>query len=232
MNLGRIAIQNSRTTLISMFLLVAVGVTTFLNYPSAEDPTITIRSASIEASYPGMSAERVEELIASPVETAMREIAEIRSTSKTGSVKITIEVDELINDLALVWQGVRNKINDLKPRLPQDVQGPTVNDQEDLTAIATIALWSDGFTMAELLDVAEDTRDRVYTLDSVRKVQTLGSQQEKTYLGFDPIKLAGLGLSMEQVFGALSSQNIIEPGGAVQLHPIARNGEDRVLSSW
>ncbi len=232
MNLGRIAIQNSRTTLISMFLLVAVGVTTFLNYPSAEDPTITIRSASIEASYPGMSAERVEELIASPVETAMREIAEIRSTSKTGSVKITIEVDELINDLALVWQGVRNKINDLKPRLPQDVQGPTVNDQEDLTAIATIALWSDGFTMAELLDVAEDTRDRVYTLDSVRKVQTLGSQQEKTHLGFDPIKLAGLGLSMEQVFGALSSQNIIEPGGAVQLHPIARNGEDRVLSSW
>jgi len=138
MNLARIAIHNSRITLIGMFMLVAVGITTFLNYPSAEDPTITIRSASIEASYPGMSAERVEELIASPIETAMREIAEIdkiKSTSKTGSVKISIEVDELINDLDPVWQDVRNKIDDLKPRLPQGVQGPTVNDQEGLTAI-------------------------------------------------------------------------------------------------
>lgn len=227
MNLARLAIRNSRITLIGMFMLVAVGVTTFLNYPSAEDPTITIRSASIEASYPGMSAERVEELIASPIETAMREIAEIeeiRSTSKTGSVKITVEVDELIDDLDPVWQDVRNKIDDLKPRLPQGVQGPTVNDQEGLTAIATIALWSDGFTMAEMLDVAEDTRDRIYTLDGVRRVQILGAQQEQIYLEFDPIKLAGLGLQLEQVFGALSSQNIIEPGGE-----IAANGRTVTL---
>lgn len=227
MNLARLAIRNSRITLIGMFMLVAVGVTTFLNYPSAEDPTITIRSASIEASYPGMSAERVEELIASPIETAMREIAEIeeiRSTSKTGSVKITVEVDELIDDLDPVWQDVRNKIDDLKPRLPQGVQGPTVNDQEGLTAIATIALWSDGFTMAEMLDVAEDTRDRIYTLDGVRQVQILGAQQEQIYLEFDPIKLAGLGLQLEQVFGALSSQNIIEPGGE-----IAANGRTVTL---
>ncbi|MGB0507458.1 MAG: efflux RND transporter permease subunit [Pikeienuella sp.] len=218
MNLGRIAIQNSRITLIGMFMLVAVGITTFLNYPSAEDPTITIRSASISASYPGMSAERVEELIASPIETAMREIAEIdeiKSTSKTGSVKITIEVDELINDLPPVWQQVRNKIDDLKPSLPQGVQGPTVNDQEGLTAIATIALWSDGFSMAEMRNVAEDTRDRIYTLEGVRQVQILGAQQEQIYLEFDPIKLSSLGLSMEQVFGALSSQNIIEPGGEI-----------------
>lgn len=218
MNLARIAIGNSRITLIGMFLLVAVGITTFLNYPSAEDPTIRIRSASIEASYPGMSAERVEELIAAPIETAMREIAEvheIKSTSRTGSVKVSIEIDELIDDLPPVWQKVRNKINDLKPRLPQGVQGPTVNDEEGLTAIATIALWSDGFTMAEMLDVAEDTRDRIYTLDGVRQVQILGAQQEQIYLEFDPIRLAGLGLQMEQVFGALSSQNIIEPGGQI-----------------
>ena len=120
MNLARIAIGNSRITLIGMFLLVAVGITTFLNYPSAEDPTIRIRSASIEASYPGMSAERVEELIAAPIETAMREIAEvheIKSTSRTGSVKVSIEIDELIDDLPPVWQKVRNKVGEV--RVPQ-----------------------------------------------------------------------------------------------------------------
>ena len=99
MNLARITIENSRIAIIGIFMLVAVGISTFLNYPSAEDPTIVIRSASIEASFPGMSAERVEELIASPIETAMREIAEIdeiKSTSRTGGVKVSIEVDEEI----------------------------------------------------------------------------------------------------------------------------------------
>ncbi|MEM9736630.1 MAG: efflux RND transporter permease subunit, partial [Pseudomonadota bacterium] len=218
MNLARLAIANSRITIMAIFALIAIGITTFLSYPSAEDPTIQIRTASIEARFPGMSAERVEQLIAIPIETAMREIAEIdeiKSTSRTGSVKITVEIDEEINDLVPVFQDIRNEIADLAPNLPQGTVGPTVNDEEGLTAIATIALWSDGFSMAEMLEVAEDTRDLLYTLDGIRKVQILGSQPERIYLEFDPVKLSGLGVSPEQVFGALAQQNIIEPGGEV-----------------
>lgn len=218
MNLARLAIAHSRITVMAIFALIAIGITTFLNYPSAEDPTIKIRTASIEAQFPGMSAERIEQLIAIPIETAMREIAEIdeiKSTSRTGSVKVTIEIADEIDDLEPVFQDVRNKIADLAPQLPQGTIGPSVNDEEGLTAIATIALWSDGFSMAEMLDVAKDTRDLIYTLDGVRKVQILGSQPERIFLEFDPVKLAGLGVSPQQVFGALAQQNIIEPGGQI-----------------
>ncbi len=218
MNLAKIAIENSRLTVIAIFLLAMIGVVVYLTYPSAEDPTITIRTASIEAFYPGMSAERVEALIAEPIEAAMREIAEvdeIRSSSKTGSVRVAIELHDSVNDLEPVWQDVRNKIDDLKPSLPSGTQGPVVNDEEGLTAVATIALWSDGFTMAEMLNVAEDTRDRIYTLNGVRKVQIFGAQEEHIYLEYEPLKMAGLGIPPEQIFGALSQQNIIEPGGAI-----------------
>ncbi len=218
MNLARLAIANSRITVIAIFALIAVGISTFLSYPSAEDPTIQIRTASIEARFPGMSAERVEELIAIPIETAMREIAEIdeiESTSRTGAVKVTIEIADEINELEPVFQDVRNKIDDLAPQLPRGTIGPTVNDEEGLTAIATIALWSDGFSMAEMLEVAKDTRDLIYTLDGIRKVEILGNQPENIFLEFDPVKLAGLGVPLEQVFGALAQQNIIEPGGSI-----------------
>lgn len=218
MNLARLAIANSRITIIAIFALVAVGISTFLSYPSAEDPTITIRSASIEANFPGMSAERAEELIAIPIETAMREIAEIdeiKSTAKTGAVKVTVEIHDEINDLDPVFQDIRNKISDLAPKLPERTIGPTVNDDEGLTAIATIALWSDGFSMAEMLVVAEGARDLIYTLDGVRQVQILGSQEERVYLEFDPVKISELGVTPEQVFSALAQQNIIEPGGDV-----------------
>ena len=218
MNLARLAIDNSRITLIGIAFVVLVGITTYLSYPSAEDPSIKIRSASVTASFPGMSAERIEDLIAVPLESAMREIAEIdeiTSTSKTGSVKLNLTIRDEISDLDPVFQDIRNKAADVKSSLPEGTQGPTVNDEEGLTAIATIALWSDGFSMAEMRDVARDTRDLLYTLKGVKKIQILGVQEERVYLELEPAKLAEFGVSPQQIFGALEQQNIIEPGGEI-----------------
>ncbi len=218
MNPARLALKNSRITVIAIALITAVGITTYLNYPSAEDPTITIRQASVTASFRGMSAERIEDLIAEPIEAAMREIAaidEIASVSKTGSVKIELTIRDDVGALDPVFQDIRNKASDVKPELPEGTQGPFVNDEVGLTAIATIALWSDGFSLAEMREVARDTRERIYTLKGVKKVEILGSQGERIYLETEPARLAEFGVSPQEIFGVLAQQNIIEPGGEI-----------------
>lgn len=218
MNLAQLAIKNSRITIAAILIVVALGVTTYLSYPSAEDPAITIRSANVTASYPGMSAERVEDLITEPLEAAMREIAEIdeiKSTSKTGSVKLELIIHDSVTDLDAVFQDIRNKADDVKTDLPVGTQGPYVDDEVGLTAVATVALWSDGFSLAEMRDVARDTRDRLYTLEGIRKVQILGIQDERIYLEVTTTKLSQLGVSPQEIFGALKEQNIIEPGGEI-----------------
>ena len=141
MNLAKLALDHSRITIIAMLMIVALGLSTYLTYPSAEDPTIKIRSASVTASFPGMSAERIEDLIAVPLEAAMREIAEIdeiTSISKTGSVKLKLEIRDEVSDLGPVFQDIRNKAEDVKKDLPEGTQGPFVNDEEGLTAIAEV----------------------------------------------------------------------------------------------
>ena len=218
MNLAKLALDNSRITISAIILIVVVGIGTYLTFPSAEDPTITIRNVSITATYPGMTADRVEELIAKPLEAAMREIAEIdeiKSTSTLGNVKLTIAIHDWIDQLEPVFQEIRNKAGDVKSELPEGTLGPVVNDEEGLTAVATVALWADGFSLAEMHDVARDTRDRLYTLTGVRKVQILGAQEERIYLETTPTRLAKLGVSPIEVFGALAQQNIIEPGGEI-----------------
>ena len=97
MNLAKLALDNSRITISAILLIVVVGIGTYLTFPSAEDPTITIRNVSITATYPGMTADRVEELIAKPLEAAMREIAEIdeiKSTSTLGTVKLIVAIHD------------------------------------------------------------------------------------------------------------------------------------------
>lgn len=218
MNLASLALNNSRITIIAVLGIVLIGLSTYLNYPSAEDPTIKIRVASVTANYPGMSAERIEELVAVPLESAMREIAEIdkiESTAKLGSVKLTLEIREDVTDLEPVFRDIRDKADDIKRDLPNGTNGPFVNDEEGLTAIATVALWSDGFSMAEMRDVARDTREILYTLDGVRKIELLGVQEERIYLEMNPARVSELGVSPQQIFGTLAAQNIIEPGGEI-----------------
>ncbi|MEM6492410.1 MAG: efflux RND transporter permease subunit, partial [Pseudomonadota bacterium] len=179
MNLARIALNNSRITLSAILLILVVGIAQYLTYPSAEDPSIAIREATVTASFPGMSPERAEDLLAKPIEAAMREIAEIKdisTTAKTGSVRVKLTLRDEVGVLEPVFQRIRNKASDVQRDLPSGTIGPFVFDEEGLTAVATIALWADGFSMAEMRTVARDLRDRLYTLDGVRRIDLYGVQ--------------------------------------------------------
>lgn len=219
MNLTKLAIENSRLTILGILAVIFAGVSAYVSYPSAEDPTITIREVTIISTHDGMDAEQVEELITEPVENAMREVEgvdEITSTSKDGHSKVKVTIHDRVDNLTPVFQKIRNKANDIRPDLPTDTIGPLVYDEQGLTAVATIALWADGFDLAEMHDVADDVRDRVYTLDGVKKVELFGVQEERVYLEFIPAKLAQFGVSMESIFGQLEQQNIVEAGGDIK----------------
>ena len=220
MNITELAIQNSRLTVMGIILATVLGISTYLSYPSSEDPTIVIRNAVVSAKYPGMSAERVEKLLTEPLENALRSIAEIddiKSTSRTGSTRIDVTIHDWVDDLGPVFQDIRNKVNDARTELPADTKAPSVNDDYGLTAIATVALWSDGFTLAEMRDVARELRKKLYTLSGVKRIELYGVQEERIFLEMDPGKLANLGVSPQEIFASLIQQNVIKPSGTINV---------------
>ncbi len=210
------ALGNSRFVILFQVAIVLFGIFAFLNYPKREDPSIVIREAVVTAHFPGMSTRRVEDLITRKIEEKIREIPEvkeIRSDSKTGvSIVHVIGRDE-VKDIETVWQDLRNKMDDVRPLLPSGTIGPLVNDEFGLTSLATIALWADGFSLAEMRDVARDARDRLYALKGIEKVELFGIQEERIYLEVSNTKIAQLGISPRVIISTLQSQNIILPGG-------------------
>ncbi|MBL4740648.1 MAG: efflux RND transporter permease subunit, partial [Sneathiella sp.] len=171
------AIKNSRITIMMVFMIILMGIYTFLSYPSREDPSITIRVANVTTQFPGMSPERIEELITRPIEEKIREIPEVKhieSDSKTGVSLVKVTLNDDIFDLLPVWQDLRDKMSDVTSSLPKGTTAPVVNDQVGLTAVATIALWADGFSLAEMKDVAKTLSERLYTLDGIKKIERFG----------------------------------------------------------
>jgi multidrug efflux pump subunit AcrB len=75
--LARFGIEKSRFTFLIMIGLIVIGALSYLALPKRENPAITIRTVVVTAQFPGMSPERIEDLIAVPLERAAREVGEV-----------------------------------------------------------------------------------------------------------------------------------------------------------
>lgn len=214
------AIQANRITILVLVGIPLIGLLVFLNYPRQEDPSIEIRQAIVTASHPGMKVYQVEDLITRTLEEKIREIGEVDdvwSSSQDGRTTIYVEVDDWVAgpEIKRVWQMLRNKMSDAVPELPEGTNGPLVNDEFGLTALATIALWSDGFSPEEMRRVARDARRQLDSLAGVERIELFGLQPERIFLTASNTRLAGLGIPPQAIVDKLQAQNVILPGGTI-----------------
>ncbi|PLX38279.1 MAG: AcrB/AcrD/AcrF family protein [Hyphomicrobiales bacterium] len=216
--LTRFGIEKSRFTLLVMIGLLLFGLISYVALPKRENPAITIRSAIVTAQFPGMAPERMEDLIAVPLERAAREIGEVEDISTrvmNGSATLTIALYNATpaNKLDTVFQDIRNKMEEAKADLPDGTRGPFVNTNYGDVAIATIAVTGEGFSYRELFDAADDLRQGLFKIRGITKVSISGEQEERVWLEIDSRRLAAIGVQLEKVINDLRDQNVILPAG-------------------
>jgi multidrug efflux pump subunit AcrB len=151
----------------------------------------------------------------------MGEVDDIKdSTSKVGEclIHVTIKDEVPAEDLSMVWKLLRNRMSDLEPSLPNGTIGPMVNDTFGDTSIAAIALWSDGFSMAEMRETARETRERINLMKGIQKIDLTGVQEERIYIEFSNAKMAQLGIDPSVIGSTLQRQNTIQPAGHLDIN--------------
>ncbi len=229
MNPAELAIRNR---LISFIVIVAAlfgGWIAYQNMPRFEDPEFTIRTAQIFTQYPGASPTEVANEIAEPLETAiqeMQEVEEIRSVSRAGSSEISVDIkfefSRSKGDLQLVWTKLRNKVNDAQGDLPPGASRSIVFDDFGDVYGLYYLLTGDGYSPKELLDYAKALRIDLLQVEGVGKVSFGGEQREVIYVEIARERAAALGVSITNIYSALSTQNAVVSAGDVQL------GEQRI----
>lgn len=220
MSMTQFAFKNNRLFYLLLFVIIVLGMIRFIGFPSQEDPTFTIREAVVTSYYPGMSSDRVENLITRKLEEKIREIPEvefIKSSSKTDLSVIHVTVGDKYFNMQSIWDKLRNKMDEAKADLPSGTQGPVVNDDYGDVTIASLALTADGFSPAQMYDTAVKIRRELYTVPGVKQVNFYGVQQEAIYLEFSNVRLAELGLTPQLLAQSLSLSNKILPGGKIEV---------------
>ncbi|MFT6408116.1 MAG: multidrug efflux pump subunit AcrB [Arenicella sp.] len=218
MNLTQIAVNNNRTLLVLVFALFVTGISSFFSLPKQQDPGFTIRTAVISTRFEGASPERVEQLVTKKIEEKVQEMPEIdfiTSESLPGISIIQVNFQERYTNMRPIFDNLRRKVEDVQSQLPEGVRMPQVNDEYGDIFGSVYSLTGEGFSYAELLEVADQIRDELLKDPDVAKVNIHGAQQERVFIDYKSATLNELGLSPQQLADILSRANIVSAGGNI-----------------
>ena len=227
---GRVAqrfLGNQLTPLLALAALL-MGVFAVLVTPREEEPQIDVTFANIFVGFPGASAEQVENLVASPLEQVLGEIAgvdHIFSTSRPGLAILSVQfkVGERRTDaIVRLYNAIYSNLDWRPPNA--GILQPLVKPKGiDDVPIVTLTLWTEDPKRGthELGEVAHSIETEIKRVPGTRNVYTVGSPQSVIRVELDPQKLAGYGVTTADLSRALLAANVVQHVGALV-------GENRV----
>ena len=136
---------NPRVSILLVLFIVVLGSASFTSLARQEDPKMAERYAGVITFLPGATALRMETLISEPIETALREIPEIKeltSSSKAGQSVVDIELYDSVADSETdnVWSEVRDVLSDTVPALPAGAVEPELQIRQPIASTLIVAI--------------------------------------------------------------------------------------------
>lgn len=209
-------------------IIMLAGVLSIRALPIEQYPKVAPPTVAINASYPGASAETVENSVTQVIEQRLTGIDHLRyftSSSQDGSMSITLTFEpEADPDIAQVQ--TQNKVQGAVTQLPQEVQalGVTVTKSNDSFLLVVGVYSEDGeMSQGELGDMLVSTfREPISRVNGVGNVRIFGDQHAMR-IWLDPAKLYSYNLTPLDVQSAVQIQNTDISAGQLGGMPAAPN---------
>ena len=217
MGLTRLAIRRPLTILMALLALVLMGGVAYTYLHVDRLPPVSIGVVSVSASLPNASAENVALLITEPIENAVSGISgvdTISSTSSEGSASVIVQLADGY-DPNRADLDIQQAMGPITRQLPTNVTAPVVR-KFDPNASPILNVAFTGAPLDQLYDIATNQiQPALQSVPGVGQVNISGGLQREIEVQVDYSKLAGYGVTMQQVSSALSGANVAVPSGSV-----------------
>ena len=217
-------------SVISMFITL-IGVLGYVRLPVSELPEIAPPQIQISTTFPGASAQTVADTVAAVIEQEVNGVENMiymysQSTSDGQlSVRVTFDFGTDIDRAQVL---VQNRLTAAEPRLPEEVRRNGLN----------VRKVSPDFLLSIHLLSPDKTYDQVYIsnyaiinvqeelarIEGVGQVLLFGAREYSMRIWLDPMRIAALGMTADEVIGALRQQNVQVAGGAMGEPPMRETG--------
>lgn len=206
-------------TTMATLCVIIIGGMALSRLPVDLLPDITYPTLSISTGYEQANPEIIEELITRPIEEAMSAVPgveEVSSVSTEGqsSVRVTFawgtDLDAAAND-------VRDRLDRVIPRLPEDVDRPSLR-KFDPASFPILVLGAssklDPVEARRIID--DDIKYRIERVPGVAAMDVWGGLNREIHVDLSPDRIKALGLSTANIITAIRSANITLPAGSIE----------------
>jgi len=139
-NVARYFAETPQVGWVAVVFTLLWGIYGYIITPKAKDPVVELRVAVATCSWPGASAEKVEQLVTRKLEKKIGEsqrIEKVESISRTGAAFVYVTLREEVSNRAQEWEDIQSRLDSIRD-LPEGA-GP-VQFQKDYSDTATLML--------------------------------------------------------------------------------------------
>ena len=204
------------TTLV--FVAVAIfGLFSLSKLPIDLMPDIETNTIMVMETYPGASAEDIENNVTRPLENVLNSVnylKHITSKSQENYAMITLQfefgydIDDLTND-------VRDKLNMISQALPDGAGTPIIfKFSADMIPILVLSAQATDSQTALYKILDDNVANPIARVPGVGTVSISGAPQREIYVYCDPLKLEAYNLTIEAISSVIQQENLNVPGGS------------------
>lgn len=208
-------------------VMVFAGLLTIKSLPVAQYPDITPPTVSVMASYPGANAETVARTVGVPIEEQVNGVENMlymsSNSGSDGSYMLTITF-ELGTDVDQAAINVQNRLNQAEATLPTAVkeQGISVN-KESTNIVLFCSVEGDSTGRYDALYLTNYANinlvNALSRVKGVGGVEAFGGGEYSMRIWLDPELMRVRGLTPDDVYSAIRSQNMEVSAGEVGAAP-------------
>ena len=241
---GRIAayFQTAQITPLLALVALLLGVFALLVTPREEEPQINVTMANVLIPFPGASARDVEQMVATPAEQVLAQIAGIEhvlSVSRPGLAVMTVQFKVGVPRIEALVR-LYDTVNANADWLPKGlgVLAPLIKPKGiDDVPIVTLTLYSRNAATGpyDLERVAHSIEADLKRVGGTREVTTIGGPGRAVLVEIDPSRMASTGVTVSDLRTSLQSANLGLPVGellsgnravAVESGPFLKDARD------
>jgi multidrug efflux pump subunit AcrB len=200
-----------------MILMFVMAIYAYKTIPKEIFPPSQLDEIVISGAYIGASADVLDKMAVKSIEDDLKSISEIDTifaTIQNGFFTIKAEILPN-NDNQSVLGDVKDIIAKNKRDLPSDMDEPIAKIKVHDYPLILVAV-AGGQSMKELVDGANDLKDRLTLIDDLADITIRGESDEEVLITLDQKKIDAYGLSKSAVYSAIGSLSSIFPVGTVK----------------